>query len=143
MSRSGEALLDLPDTDVDAALVGVSRVHVDGYALNAICSDLVVELANRAAHANIPVTLEPASVTALADTSTWLGLMPQLDAVLGRPAELDVLASLVGAEPIVTISHDGPRPVRVRIAGQSDVLCRSLHVGCRPLAQGTASLAVG
>ncbi|MBI1352567.1 MAG: hypothetical protein GC156_15810 [Actinomycetales bacterium] len=107
---SGRLTVDALDDDV---LSEASVLHIDAYALDDIAGDALISLAEDAHHAGIPISLEPPAVRRLDRAAPWLGQLPPLEALIGRPDEADAAARLLGAAPRLRVTHDGPHDVTV------------------------------
>ncbi len=118
VATGGAARLPEDALDPDGLLDGTRWLHLDGYCLDDRAGAALVALARAAHDRDVPVSLEPASVVSLPRSTRWHAQLPELAAVLGRPAEIAAVEPLLSWAPGCTVAHDGPWPVRtVTVAG--------------------------
>jgi sugar/nucleoside kinase (ribokinase family) len=111
VSRRGEGRVDARALIDAGAVDDACALHIDAFALDAISGDAIVGLAAQADERGLPVSLEPTSTVRLDVAVPWLRQLPSLDAIIGRPDEVDATVRVLGRSPRVLVTHDGPRPV--------------------------------
>ena len=118
-----------------AALDGAGRLHIDGYALDPVAGDALVDLAVLARDRGIPISIEPPSPAKLAESAAWVAALPPLDAVLGRPDEIASTLEILAVSPRVLVSHDQQRPIVTRSASD-EITIPVPATGIAPLGAG-------
>ena len=115
VSTGGDGTMREGSIDEPAALAEAAWLHLDGYALDPVGGDELVRLAQAAATAGVPVSLEPPSVASLGSRAQWLAALPPLACLLGRPDEAAGASALLASPPDSVLVHDQGAPVRLRI----------------------------
>jgi sugar/nucleoside kinase (ribokinase family) len=107
--RSEPRALTLPPMD---AATPPAWIHIDGYALDDVDGEAVLELGGWGMAGGVPVSLEPPSTAGLPTRRDRLRRLPPLDLLVGRPAEVEAVHPLLATPPRVVVTHDGADPVR-------------------------------
>lgn len=113
ISHSGSGFLSSDSWDKERLLVNVGVLHLDGYAMDMRSGEAIIDLAWEAVERGVKVTVEPPSVERIVERYALFRRLPPVDAMLGRPEEIEVLVSALHVPPHVMVHHNGAEPVKV------------------------------